>query len=437
MNFLFVCFFALNLMAQEKLPTKTYILAGRLIDGKSNKAKKNVTLEIEKNRIVKIHKGLKKDLPGKENKVIDLSAYTVLPGLMDMHVHLDGQFSKNVYLERFTKNQADYAIDATIYAKKTLLAGFTTIRNLGDAYRTTITIKKAINKGKIPGPRIYTAGKSLATTGGHADPTNGKRYDEMDFPGPESGVVNGAKEARAAVRQRYKEGADLIKITATGGVLSPAKSGQNPQFMKDELEEIIKTAKDYGFTVAAHAHGKEGMIRAIKAGVDSIEHGTFMDKKVALLMKMFGTYYVPTIMAGKWVEEKAKIDGFFPEIVRPKAAQIGPLIHNTFSMAYSMGVKIAFGTDSGVSAHGENAKEFVYMVEGGMPPMKAIQSATMEAAKLLKVENQLGSLESGKLADIIAVKGNPLKDISVLQQVAFVMKDGKVFKDTPTLKPSH
>ena len=283
--------------------------------------------------------------------------------------------------------------------------------------------------GKVPGPRVYTSGKSLATTGGHADPSNGHRFDEMGFPGPAKGVVNGPYEARAAVRQRYKEGADVIKITATGGVLSTAKSGDNPQFMNDELEAIVKAAKDYGFTVAAHAHGKQGMIRAIKAGIDSIEHGTYMDNEVAAYMKRYGTWYVPTIIAGKWVEAKSKIDGYFPEIVRPKAAAVGPLIFEAFKRAYKKGVKIAFGTDSGVTPHGENADEFVYMVQGGMSPMEAIQSATMGGAQLLKIDDQLGSIEAGKLADIIAVKKDPLKDISSLKDISFVMKDGIVYKN--------
>jgi imidazolonepropionase-like amidohydrolase len=230
------------------------------------------------------------------------------------------------------------------------------------------------------------------------------------------------------VRQRYKDGADLIKITATGGVLSVAKSGQNPQFMDDELQAIVATAKDYGMTIAVHAHGKEGIHRAIKAGVTSIEHGTYMDKDTFKLMKEYGTYYVPTIMAGEWVAKKAEIDGFFPDLVRPKARQIGPLIQQTFTDAYQAGVKIAFGTDSGVSAHGDNAQEFSLMVAGGMPAIEAIRSATLYAAKLLAIDDTLGSVEAGKLADLIAVKGDPLSDITLLQQVQFVMKDGVIYK---------
>ena len=410
------------LFAQSELQV---IHAGNLIDTQNGQVLRERSVFVKDKKILKVVKGFQTP---KDAKVIDLKDSTVMPGLMDMHTHISLEFNRKTYIEKFTISEGDMAIRSVTYAKKTLMAGFTTIRDLGDGYRVSIALKKAINDGLVPGPRIYTAGKSIATTGGHADPTNGRRHTELEFPGPERGVINGAKEARAAVRQRYKEGADLIKITATGGVLSTAKSGQNPQFMKDELEAIIKTAKDYGFTVAAHAHGKEGMLRAIKAGVSSIEHGTYLDGEVLRAMKRYGTYYVPTIIAGNWVAEKSKIKGFFPEIVRPKAAAIGPQIHNSFKKAVKAGVKIAFGTDSGVSAHGDNAQEFEFMVSGGMKPIKAIQAATMEASKLLRVENELGSISKGKWADIVAVKGNPLKDISLMKNVAFVMKAGKIYK---------
>lgn len=358
---------------------------------------------------------------------IDLSDKTCLPGLMDMHVHLDGEMSPTAYVEGFTLNPADLAYRAHEYGMRTLLAGFTTVRNPGDSYNVTISLRNAINQGWVDGPRIYSAGKSLASTGGHADPTNGVNADLMGDPGPKQGVVNSAEDAKKAVRQRYKEGADFIKVTATGGVLSLAKSGQNPQFTVEELKAIIDTANDYGMHVAAHAHGKEGMLRAIEAGITSIEHGTYMDKEVMRAMKKHGTYYVPTVIAGKFVAEKAEIDGFFPEIVRPKARAVGPQIQNTFAEAYDYGVKIAFGTDSGVSAHGDNAKEFVYMVEAGMPAMAAIQSATVTSAELL-ANDQIGVIAEGKLADIIAVDGNPVEDITLLQNIQFVMKDGKIYK---------
>jgi imidazolonepropionase-like amidohydrolase len=417
----------LGVLVSQAALADTYIHAGKLISAASDKVQDKVTIVIEQNRISRIESGFVE--PKADDELIDLSEHTVMPGLMDMHTHISQQHSGPAsYMERFSFNEADYALKGVHYAEKTLMAGFTTVRNLGDSYNESVALRKAIKQGTVKGPRIYTAAKSIATTGGHADPTNGRSKTLMGDPGPEQGVINGVAEARKAVRQRYKDGADLIKITATGGVLSVAKSGQNPQFMNDELKAIVDTAKDYGMTVAVHAHGKEGMERAIKAGVSSIEHGTYMDKDTFKLMKKYGTYYVPTIMAGNWVAEKAKIDGFFPDLVRPKAAAIGPLIQATFAKAYKAGVKIAFGTDSGVSAHGDNGLEFALMVEAGMPAIKAIRSATFHAANLLKIDDQLGTIETGKLADLVAVKGDPLTNIKLMQQVSFVMKNGVVYK---------
>ncbi|OJF69873.1 amidohydrolase [Alteromonas sp. V450] len=405
----------------------TLIHAGKVFTGTSKTLQENMTIVVENNKIKAVKKGFAEALEG--DKVIDLKTSTVMPGLMDMHVHLSSQHGgPQTYLERFSLNEADYALRAANYAEITLDAGFTTVRNLGDGYNETVALRNAIAKGYATGPRIYTVAKSIATTGGHADPSNGMSHLLRPDVGPKQGVVNGEVEAREAVRARYQDGADLIKITATGGVLSVAKSGQNPQFMTDELESIVDTAKDYGMTVAVHAHGKEGMKRAIEAGVDSIEHGTYMDNEIRTLMKKHGTFYVPTILAGKFVADKAKVDGFFPELVRPKAAAIGPLIQNTFEQAHKAGVKIAFGTDSGVSAHGDNAKEFSLMVEAGMKPADALLSATVNSASLLGISDILGTLEPGKLADIVAVQGNPLDDISLMESVSFVMKDGVIYK---------
>ncbi|AOS98392.1 imidazolonepropionase [Microbulbifer aggregans] len=401
------------------------VYAGKLFDSESGELVSNRTIHIVDGRVESVQAGFaKRD----RQRLVDLRDYTVLPGLMDMHTHLVYEFGSRAYMETFTWNPADYTLRGVDSARRTLEAGFTTVRDLGDKDNVTISLRNAINAGTIVGPRIFTAGKSIATTGGHADPTNGHRHTLMGSPGPADGVVNGTDSARQAVRQRYKDGADLIKITATGGVLSVAKSGQNPQFMADELDAIVKTAKDYGFTVAVHAHGKEGMERAIRAGVDSIEHGTYMDTETMDLMRRHNTWYVPTMLAGEWVTEKSAVDGFFPEVVRTKAATIGPLIRDTFSEAYKRGVKVAFGTDSGVSPHGDNGREFVLMVGAGMSPADAIRSATWNAAQLLHMEDELGSISPGKHADIIAVKGNPLEDISELQRVQFVMKGGKVFK---------
>ena len=404
---------------------KTFIWCGTLIDGMSDGPKKNVTIVIEKNKIVAVENGFSK--AGTADKTIDLKTKTVTPGWMDMHVHLEGETSTTQYMERFTLNPSDIAFNSIPFAEKTLMAGFTTVRDLGGT-GVNISLRNAINKGQVRGPRIFTAGKSIGTTGGHADPTNGYRKDLMGDPGPGAGVVNSEEDGHKAVRQRYKDGSDLIKITATGGVLSLAKSGQNPQFTEGEIRAIVETAKDYGFTVAAHAHGAEGMKRAIRAGVTSIEHGTLMDEETIELFKKYGTWYVPTITAGQSVADSAKKPGYYPDVVAKKATEIGPQLITTFAKAYKAGVKIAFGTDAGVFKHGQNWKEFAYMIDAGMPAMKVIKSATINAAELLGMKDQLGSIEAGKLADIVAVDGDPLKDSKVFGKVIFVMKDGVVYK---------
>ena len=413
--FLFTCF---------DVDSKTLIHAGKLIDGKSDRVQSRISIVVDGNTIADIQDGFISS--NDFENYIDLRNHTVLPGLMDMHVHFGGEYLSKAESPLKVEREME-AILATQHALVTFKSGFTTVRQVGDSGLVAISLRDAINAGKVVGPRIFAAGKTIATTGGHADPTNGKALDDYAYPLPEQGVVNGPYEVYTAVRQRYKDGADGIKITVTGGVLSPAKSGDNPQFTQEEVDAVVSAAKDYGMWVAVHAHGAEGMKRAIKAGVDSIEHGTFMDDEAMDLMIENGTYYVPTISAGVWVAEKSKIDNFFPEIVRPKAASVGPQISGTFKKAHKRGVKIAFGTDAGVQKHGTNWKEFVYMVENGMSEMKAIQSATMETAKLLRIEDKLGSIEEGKLADMIAVKGNPLDDISILENIEVIIKDGVVY----------
>jgi imidazolonepropionase-like amidohydrolase len=365
-------------------------------------------------------------VPGAET--VDLAGHTCTPGWIDLHVHLSDQSNPKSYEEELRLDDVDFAFRSVGFAEKTLMAGFTTVRDLGG--NVAPHLRDAVGQGLVKGPRIYAAGKSIATTGGHADPRNGLNAElsaALGPPGPTEGVINGVEDARQAVRQRYKDGSDLIKITATGGVLSFAKSGDAPQFTLEEVRAVVDTARDYGFTVAAHAHGKEGMRRAIEGGVTSVEHGTYMDEEIFALMKKHGTWYVPTISAGKFVAEKAKVAGYFPEVVRPKAARIGAQIEDTFGKAWRAGVKIAFGTDQGVAPHGDNAREFGYMVETGLPPAAALQTATYNAAQVLAVTD-IGQLEPGFRADVVAVPGDPLADISLTSKVDFVMKDGVVYR---------
>lgn len=418
---IFVLFVIMNVVAQT-----TYIHCGQLIDGKSDKVMEEMTIILDGNIISDVKKGYVEAPSSAET--IDLKNKTVMPGLMDMHVHLESIYNKNSYLNRFTMSDADIAYRSVGFAEITLMSGFTTVRDLGGS-GVNVSLQKAIARGFVKGPRIYTAAKSIAITGGHADPTNGAKKDLLAYPGPDQGVADGPDECRKAVRQQVKNGADLIKITATGGVLSVARDGQRPQFTLEEIKAIVETANDFGIKVAAHAHGDEGMRRAVVGGVASIEHGTLMSEETMELMKKHGTYLVPTITAGWSVADSAKIEGYFPDVVTPKALEIGPKIQSTFAKAYKKGVKIAFGTDAGVFPHGKNGLEFQYMTEAGMPAMEAIQSATMGGATLLGVEDQLGSIEKGKLADIIAVEDNPLLKIETMTAVKFVMKDGVVFKN--------
>jgi imidazolonepropionase-like amidohydrolase len=389
----------------------------------NEKAREEVTILVAADTIIEVVNGYVT-----ADAVINLKGYTVLPGLMDMHVHIEHESNPKRYENRFRENDADVALHATVYCKRTLDAGFTLVRDLGGT-GVNVSLQKAIDRGFIPGPRLITAEKSIASTGGHADPTNGMRRELSGDPGPAEGVANNPDEARKAVRQRYKNGADCIKITATGGVLSVAKDGSGPQFTEETIRAIVETATDYGMTTAAHAHGKEGMLRAVKAGITSIEHGTMMDEEVMDEMIRRGTYYVPTIAAGKFVAEKAAIKDFYPAVVVPKALAIGPKIQSTFAAAYKRGVKIAFGTDSGVSYHGDNAREFIYMTEVGMPPIEALLSATRTPAEMLNISDQVGTVTAGKWADLIAVKDDPTQHIETLLDVQWVMKGGQVYKD--------
>ncbi len=434
----FLAAFALPLAGAENPPSgrpaQTVLECGHVLDTAAGVMRGESTIVVEGDRVKEVRTGaadraaLARAASGAALQYVDLRKMTCPPGLIDAHTHLTIEFGPTSYTDQYRLNPADYAIRSTVYARRTLLAGFTTVRNLGDRNNESIALRNAVNTGVVPGPRIFTAGRPIGSTGGHADPTDGYRMDLAGDPGPWIGIVNGPDDAWKAVRQHYKEGVDLIKIMPSGGVLDESRSGDNPQLTLAEIEAVVAAAHDYGFTVAAHAHGAEAIRRAVVGGVDSIEHGTFADDTDIALMKAHGTWFVPTIIAGEFVAEKAAVPGFYPRQVAAKAAAIGPKILATAGRVFRAGVKIAFGTDAGVYAHGENAREFAYMVEAGMPPLFAIQAATTHAAELLGQQGTLGVVAAGAYADVIAVQGDPLTDVTRLQYVAFVMKGGLVYK---------
>jgi imidazolonepropionase-like amidohydrolase len=406
-------------------PALTALHCGHLVDTVEGATLGPTTIVIEGKRVREVVSG---NVSPEGAASIDLGTQTCLPGLIDSHTHLTGETSPTRYVDQFHWNIADYAVRSTVYARRTLLAGFTTVRNLGDVANESTALRDAINAGILPGPRIFTAGQAIGSTGGHADPTDGYRLDLAGDPGPTVGIINNPEEAVKAVRLHYKEGDDLIKIMPSGGVLDESSSGENAQLTLEEIRAVVTTAHDYGFTVAAHAHGAEAIRRAVIGGVDSIEHGTYMDAQDMKLMVEHGTWYVPTIIAGDFVARQAKVPGYYPPQVAAKAAAIGPLILATAGRAYKAHVKIAFGTDAAVYPHGQNAHEFELMVEAGMPAMFTLQTATVNAAQLLKHDHDLGSIAKGKTADVIAVPGDPVAHIGLMKQVSFVMKDGVVYK---------
>lgn len=386
-----------------------------------------MTIVVQGTKISAVEKGYA--IASSGDKVIDLKTKTVTPGWIDTHVHLSHETSPTAYSDNFRLNDVDFAYKSVVFARRTLMAGFTTVRDAGGTF--VPSLRNAINSGTIEGPRILAAGKIIGSTGSHADPTNGYRKDLMGDPGPDEGVANGVAECMKAVRQRYKDGSDVIKIVSTGGVLDVSTNGSGAQFSEEEIKAIVQTANDYGLKVMCHAHGPEGIKRAIRAGVVSIEHGSLLDDECIELFKKYGTWLVPTLIAGQSVADSAKKPGYYPPVVAQKALEIGPKLKSAFAKAYRAGVKIAFGTDAGVYRHGMNWLEFTYMIEGGMKPMEAIKAATLNAATLIGKQDALGSIEGGKLADIVAVDGDPLKDPQAFGRVVFVMKDGVVYKDEP------
>jgi imidazolonepropionase-like amidohydrolase len=418
--------------AESSAGTPVALQCGHLLDVENGRLLNASTVLIQAGKVQQVQSGIQSPAGAKP---IDLGSQTCLPGLIDTHTHLTAEFSKDHYSEVFRWNIADYAVHSTVYARRTLLAGFTSVRNLGDIANESVALRDAINAGALVGPRIYTAGRAIGSTGGHADATNGFRADLAGDPGPKVGIINSPEDAVKAVRQHYKDRVDVVKIMPSGGVLDEGSNGENPQLTFEEIRAVVNTAHDYGFIVAAHAHGAEAIKRAVLAGVDSIEHGTFLNAEDMKLMVEHGTWYVPTIIAGDFVAHQAKIPGYYPPQVAAKALAIGPQILDTAGKAYKAHVRIAFGTDAGVYPHGENAHELELMVQAGMPALFALQAATINAARLLRHDKELGSIAAGKLADVVAVEGNPLDDISVMKHVSFVMKEGVVYKMSSVATP--
>ena len=416
---------ALLFIPSVAMAQPTVIKAARMFDGTSDTLVRNAVVVVDGNHITAINPS---SVPPNA-RVIDLGDATILPGFIDAHVHLTGESGPNYYLDFFQqmmRHPAEQALLATTYARKTLEAGFTSVRNVGASDWVDVGLRNAINNGWVVGPRMLVACHAISSTGGHADfyPI----APELGFqqPGPMQGICNGVAECRAAVRYQIKYGADLIKFMPSGGVLSLGDPVDAPELSQDEMNAIVEEAHHWGRKVAAHCHGDTAARMAIQAGVDSIEHGSFMKPETLQMMKEHGTYLVPTLLAGEWVMRS--IDKF-PAPIAAKGRAAVAARSDMFRNALKIGVKIAFGTDSAVSPHGMNALEFGLETSLGMSPAAALRSATSSAADLLGVSDRVGTIASGKLADIIAVPGNPLDDIHQTEHVFFVMKDGAVVKN--------
>ncbi|WP_298913524.1 amidohydrolase family protein [uncultured Algimonas sp.] len=414
---------ALPLSATADDTDHTLIHAGTLIAVPGETPLRNKTVVVRDGKVERIADGF---ITERGADVVDLKDMTVLPGLIDSHVHLRGDRATGKPDDVVKLEAGDVALQAAAHARTTLMAGFTAVQDVGGPPEI-FALRRAIDKGLVPGPHIRASGGAISATGGHGD-FHGYRGDVLHmFRSPT--ICDGVSDCRRAVRQAVKNGADVIKITATGGVLSNTNAGTGQQLMDDELDAIVQTAATMGRKVTAHAHDKGGIDAALRAGVDSIEHGSFMDQETARLFRDNDAVLVPTVLAGMTVAEwAADPDTFLSPFQVAKARAVGPAMQDMATLAWRNGVTIAFGTDSGVSAHGDNAKEFQYMVAAGMSPMEAIQSATTVAARHIRMDDMIGSLEPGKHADIIAVDEDPLKDVAALMDVDFVMKGGVVYK---------
>jgi imidazolonepropionase-like amidohydrolase len=408
------------------LAETTIIHAGELLDVPGKAPRSNQTIVIKDGRIVEVRPGFAnpEEFDGEVN-AIDLKDQFVMPGMMDMHVHLQFELGPGVDSQKLKMSDQLVEMRSVMYGMRTLLAGFTTVRDVGSSSQEMYALRDGINNGWVDGPRIIAAG-GVGITGGHAD-ISGVRPELMKL-GTSDNICNGPYDCRRATRNAIKYGADLIKITSTGGVLSDRATGTGQQMEMDELKEVVLAAKRMGRKVASHAHQEDGIIAALEAGVDSIEHGTYTGPDAIKLFKETGAYLVPTLLAGETVLQMAKNSNFMSAAIKEKAIRVGGDMKGNFGRAYKAGVKIAYGTDSGVSKHGTNAQEAVLMVQAGMPAGEVLKSATINTADLLGMSDSIGTIEAGKYADIIAVDGSPLDNIEELLDVDFVMKGGKVYK---------